>query len=319
MPATVGVVGFSLGGGLSLFGRRVGLACSAIRSVELVTPDGRIRRIDAGSDPDLFRAIRGGGGGFGVVTEAEIQLGQLPPISGGMLAWSIERAPEVLVAWVRWTRSLPDDVTSALRLVRLPDAPPLAMVNLVGVLPGDALRAGLRPLLDLDPTIDLVGETDPVRYLDQFGDPDLDGPPMAMEHVMVDRLPPDALDLVAEAADPIIGCGAAMIELRHLGGALARPDESCSLSHLDGEYSLTAMGPAPNRAQLAHVVDQLSDFGRGRTCFNFMSSPDGDRSHAYGPEALAGLEQIHEAVDPGRILMRPYPVRAGRGRPRIEA
>ena len=67
-----------MGGGIGFMSRHLGLGCDAIRAVELVTPEGHIRRIDAGSDPDLFWALRGGGGGFGVITSLEVALTPLP-------------------------------------------------------------------------------------------------------------------------------------------------------------------------------------------------------------------------------------------------
>lgn len=304
---SVGVVGYSMGGGLGPFGRHLGLASSAICSVELVTPDGYIRQIDASSDPDLFWAIRGGGGGFGVVTEIEIELAPMPKMAGGMLGWSIESAREVLGAWAGLTRTLPDDVTSGIRLVQPPEGSALVVINVVGVRSGDRLRDLLEPLFDLNPLVDMVGDTDPVRYIDECGDPDVDGPPMAIEHVMLDRLPAEALDLVADAAHPVTGCGAVMVELRHLGGALARPDTRSAMSHLDGNYSLMVMGVEPAQPAFAHVADLLSDFGRGRTYFNFMANV-GNRATAYDPDSLGRLAELHESVDPDCRLMQAHPI-----------
>ena len=112
-----------MGGGVGFMSRHLGLGSSAIRSAELVMPDGRIRRIDAGSDPDLFWALRGGGGGFGVITELEIEL----TLCRG---WPVEcsagasRTRAVLGAWSEWTRRIDDDVTSAVRFVHPPEGRP---------------------------------------------------------------------------------------------------------------------------------------------------------------------------------------------------
>lgn len=307
---SVGVVGYSLGGGLGPFGRHLGLACSAIRAAELVTPDGRVRRIDPGSDPDLCWALKGGGGGFGVVTELEIQLSPMPQMAGGMLGWSIESAREVLGVWAEWTRTAPADVTSGVRLVQPPEGPALVVLNVVGVRSGESLREELKPLLDLNPLVDMVGDTDPVRYIDECGDPDIEGPPIAIEHVMLDRLPVEALDHVADFGHPVTGCGAMMVELRHLGGALARRDESCALAHLDGNFSLMVMGVEQGAEGFAHVVDVLSDYGRGRTYFNFMTGK-GSRETAYESDALRRLAELHEAVDPSRRLKQAHPISRG--------
>ena len=88
----VGVVGYTLGGGLSWLGRRYGLAASNVVSVEIVTADGAIRRIDAETDPDLFWAVRGGGGSFGAVTAIEFALFPVAEVYAGVMLWPIERA-----------------------------------------------------------------------------------------------------------------------------------------------------------------------------------------------------------------------------------
>jgi FAD binding domain len=119
----VGVVGYTLGGGLSWLGRRHGLAASNVVSVEIVTADGAIRRIDAETDPDLFWAVRGGGGSFGAVTAIEFALFPLAEVYAGVMLWPIERASEILHAWREWTAEMPEDMTTVGRLLQLPPIP----------------------------------------------------------------------------------------------------------------------------------------------------------------------------------------------------
>src|SRR6476661_717268 len=116
----VGVVGYTLGGGLSWLGRRYGLASSNVLAVEIVTADGSIRRIDAESDPDLFWAVRGGGGSFGAVTAIEFALFPVAEVYAGVMLWPIERASEILHAWREWTAEMPDEMTTVGRLLQLP-------------------------------------------------------------------------------------------------------------------------------------------------------------------------------------------------------
>ena len=161
----VGVVGYTLGGGLSWLGRRYGLAASNVVSVEIVTADGAIRRIDAETDPDLFWAIRGGGGSFGAVTAIEFVLFHVAEVYAGVMLFPIERASEILHAWREWTADMPDDMTTVGRLLQLPPIPdipePLRGRSFVGVeafyLGTEAEGAALvAPIRALGPEIDTV-------------------------------------------------------------------------------------------------------------------------------------------------------------------
>jgi FAD/FMN-containing dehydrogenase len=122
----VGVTGYTLGGGMGWLARRYGLAANSVTAVEIVTPDGRLVRADTDHEPDLFWAVRGGGGSLGVVTALEMALYPVGELYAGALFFPIERACEVLYAWREWTDIVPDEVTSIARLLRLPPAPELA-------------------------------------------------------------------------------------------------------------------------------------------------------------------------------------------------
>ena len=121
----VGVVGYTLGGGISWLGRSHGLAANSVLAVELVTADGVRRRVDADHDPELFWAVRGGGGDFGVVTALEFRLHPVAEIVAGTLFFPLERAEEVLQAWAAWTADVPDTVMSVGRVLRFPPMPEL--------------------------------------------------------------------------------------------------------------------------------------------------------------------------------------------------
>ncbi|MFC7613511.1 FAD-binding protein [Actinokineospora soli] len=104
---TVGVVGYLLRGGISFYGRKVGLAANSLRAVELVTADGELRRVDADNDPELFWAVRGGGGGFGVVTAVEVALFPAATVHTGAAFWPAEHGPALVAAWQDWCRQAP--------------------------------------------------------------------------------------------------------------------------------------------------------------------------------------------------------------------
>ncbi|MDQ5894396.1 MAG: FAD-dependent oxidoreductase [Actinomycetota bacterium] len=308
--SSVGVTGYMMGGGIGFMSRHLGLGCSAIRAATLVTPEGHIRRIDAGSDPDLFWALRGGGGGFGVITELEIDLTPVPQMAGGVLGWGIEEAGQVLERWSEWTADAPDDVTTAVRLVHPPEGPALTVVVVTAPREAEDLAGLIAPLTDLKPVLNTVRNTSPESFMAEYTDPEIDPdtPPDAYEHVMLDRLPAEACQAAAEFAQPLTGCGAMMIELRHLGGALGRPSSrGGALDRIDGEFSLFMIGPQDGAVAMAHAGDVLSDFGRGRTYFNFMTERTG-RQTAYPPETIERLADLYEAVDPEGLLDHPHPI-----------
>ncbi len=122
----VGVVGFTLGGGLGWLGRRYGFACNRVIAIELVTVDGEIRRVDAHSDSDLFWALRGGGGGYAIVTALHVKLLPIAELYAGMLILPAELGGEAIRAYREWAAGVSEEVTSIVRFLRpppLPDVP----------------------------------------------------------------------------------------------------------------------------------------------------------------------------------------------------
>src|SRR3954469_10023079 len=117
----VGIAGYSLGGGIGYMARKYGLQANSVTAIELVTADGELLRADATTEPDLFWALRGGGGNFGVVTALEFDLLPIDSVYGGMLLWPADDAERVIGRWAEWTRELPDEITSMARILRVPD------------------------------------------------------------------------------------------------------------------------------------------------------------------------------------------------------
>lgn len=303
--ATVGVAGYVSGGGIGPMSRYFGLAANSVVAAEMVMPDGTIRRIDSDSDPDLFWAIRGGGGGFGVITELELRLDRIRAMSGGLMIWPQERAVEVVPAWAEWTATAPNDLTSSVRMVNLPDAGSLLMICVAAPRQATSVRSDLKPLTELGPVTDTVADTDPVSFMDAYSDPDPDGAPLVTEHVLLDRFPAEAADEAVWFARP--EGGATMVEIRHLGGALTRaPHGSGAQGSIDGEYSLFAIGLPETAGNLAHAVDVLSVYGRGRTYFNFLTRR-GNRTATFPAAVDQRLGQLQLATDPDRLMNHPQP------------
>ncbi|MWC00399.1 FAD-binding protein [Agromyces sp. MMS17-SY077] len=151
----VGAIGYLSRGGLSAYARTVGVAANSVESVELVTADGRLVVASRDCEPDLFWAVRGGGGGFGVITAMTVRAFGPGTVVTGTALWEIEDARGVADAWAAWTASAPNAITTALRVMGLPP------------LPGMPLRLGRRPLLVIDGTaVDHGG----IRAEDAAGD-----------------------------------------------------------------------------------------------------------------------------------------------------
>jgi len=161
----VSVTGYSLGGGVGWYARKHGLSTNSVLAIELVTADGTLRRVDHENEPELFWALRGGGGNFGVVTALEVQLYAIPDVYAGVLFFPWERSSEVLHAWLDWTRTVPEEITSVGRILQFPPIPeipePIRGQSFVVVQtiwsgePGEG-APWLEPLRALGPVMDTV-------------------------------------------------------------------------------------------------------------------------------------------------------------------
>lgn len=167
---TVGIAGLTLGGGVSVFGRRFGLTCDQLRSVDLVTADGALRSCSGSRHPDLLWASQGGGGGnFGVVTSFTFDVHPIPAVALFTLSWPWTAAPAVLGAWLEWLPGTPDELWANCQLLSAGAAggsTPFTL-KVTGVFCGSppALAAALQPLrsaVGTAPTYDFVG---PESYL----------------------------------------------------------------------------------------------------------------------------------------------------------
>ena len=153
----VGIAGYSLGGGMGWLARKYGLQTNSVTAVELVTADGRAARVDAENEPDLFWALRGGNGNFGLVTAIEFAVYPVENLYAGAMFFPFERAGEVLHAWTELLPTLPDELMTWAKLLQFPDAPDVpepvrggAFTVIFGAFLGSESegRALLRPVRD---------------------------------------------------------------------------------------------------------------------------------------------------------------------------
>jgi len=303
----VGIVGYTLGGGLSWLGRRYGFACDSVIAIELVTADGRHVRTDAHNDPELFAALKGGGGNFGVVTALEFQLFPVAELTGGALLWPWERSEEILTAWAEWTRTLPDTVTSLCRILQIPPLPdvpePLRGRSFVvveaAVLGDDAILA---PLRALEPELDMMGPIAPVALGKIHNDPEQPMPGLS-DHRVLANICPTTVRALVEAAGPDSGSPLVAVELRHLGGRLP----------IDG-YSLFAIGMPQGAASaiaidahLAKVMAATAPFDAGRSLPNFTERPE-LAGRFYDGERLRRMRAVKARVDGGDLIAANHPI-----------
>ncbi|WP_327090857.1 FAD-binding oxidoreductase [Nonomuraea sp. NBC_01738] len=142
---SVGVTGYTLGGGAGWLTRLYGYAADSLLAAELVTADGELLTADADSHPDLFWALRGGSGNFGVATRLDFRLYPVERVAAGMTMHAFDRAGDTLAVYREWAMKQPDTLNTAVILIRMPGGPPMLALRVVSV--EDAGRT-LAPLLE---------------------------------------------------------------------------------------------------------------------------------------------------------------------------
>ena len=313
----VGVVGYSVGGGVGWMVRKHGLSANTIRSAQVVTADGRLVTASPDSEPDLFWAIRGGGGSFGAVASLELGLLPVRSLYAGVLFWPQERAGDILPAWRDWTGDLPEEMTSLGRLLNVPPFPEVPepirgrqFVVVEAAFLGDEAAGSelLAPLRELGPEIDMFTTMPPPQLVTLHNDPP-QPVPGAGDGVLLDSCPDSALKALVSCAGPDSGSGLLSVEIRHLGGAAGRPDpQGGALDHIAADYAVYAVGIAATpemRAGVDASLDQVrqafADCRAEVTYLNFADTPV-DPSTLFSPEAYARLGEVKRAYDPDDLF-----------------
>ena len=321
--STVGVAGLTLGGGLGWLSRMHGMSSDNLVGAEVVTADGERLLADDSSHPDLFWAIRGGGGNFGVVTELRFRLHPVPPtLLAGVLHHPVEAGAEVLGRIEELTSELPDEVSWAAAFLTGPAA--------------DALPAPLRGRPMLAVRLCYVGEPDqravaalaPLRAL---GPPLLDGVcPMSYATLqrLTDANAPFGL-LYASASEWLCRLGARSIDafvdaattatsplslslLNPMGGAIARrASDATAFGYRHARFAATivagwaspAEDPAPHRAWARRLWEALLPASAGGGYVNILGDEGPDRVRgAYGERTYARLVEVKDRYDPTNVF-----------------
>ncbi len=288
--ASVGVVGYMLGGGIGWLARQHGPAAASIRSVELVTADGNLLQVDESNHPDLLWGLRGGGGNFGIVTSLECALYPVKDIFAGQVVYPIEQGKAVLNAYLKWTEAVPDNLTSALRITHFPDSPDLppplrgtSVMTIMACYNGEATQgqALLSPMRSLGTALlDTFALIPYSKVATISNDPD-DAPPLFLysESGAFQAFAPEGINAIVD----ITGnreSGIFQAEIRHLGGALARqPEDAMAFNCRDANFYLNVQVTAPSPDQLkggkqalASLRQGLSSEMLGETLVNFIEA-----------------------------------------------
>lgn len=326
----VSIAGYAGGGGVGWYGRKHGLAANSVTAIELVTADGRLRRVDHDHEPELFWALRGGGGGnFGVITALEFRLHPVDQLYAGVLFFPWERSAEVLHAWHEWTTTLGEETTSVGRILRLPDTPdvpeplrgrPFVIVEAFHL--GDEAE-GVRivePLRRLGPEIDDFAMMPPAGLSEIHMDP-TEPLPYRTDHLVLADLTPAAIDDLVTAVGPGSGSELISVEIRHLGGAMGRAEPgSGALARMPGEYLIFGVGATPDepaeravRSQLDAMVTAMRPLASGAylNLTEHAVAPD----HIFDHQTLRDLQLVRAAYDPHGLFQANHPIPTA-GRPR---
>jgi len=320
----VGVVGYSLGGGLSWLGRRYGFACNRIRAVELVTADGERRTVDADNEPDLFWAMRGGGGDYAVATALHLELVPVADVYGGALLFPAEVGAEGIRAYREWAAGVSEDITSVVRFLRPPDVPDVpeflrgkALLTVGAACIGDqqAGEAAIAPLREIgEPILDTFGQIPAAGLSKIHMDPEHPVPGRG-HHRLLRELSDEAIDALVAAAGPESGTPLLQTEVRQLGGALGKPDpDGGALSHLDADWVMYGVGMVMNaemgeavESGLDRIHEAMEPWAADGGYFNFAERPC-DADAILPPEVCARLGEVKRAWDPERRFVGNHAV-----------
>jgi hypothetical protein len=314
----VGIVGYTLGGGLSWLGRRYGFACNRVNAIDVVTADGEQRRVDSENEPDLFWALRGGGGGYAIVTALHVNLLPIAEAYAGALILPAELGADALRAYREWAVSVPDEVTSIARFLRpppIPDVPeplrdrPLLTFDATCIGSQEEGEATIAPLREMgEPIMDTFGQIPAAGLSRIHMDPEPPVPGLG-HHALLAELPDEAIDAFVGAAGPEAGSPLLLAEIRQLGGALGRPAESGgALSALDAEWAMFGVG-MPMTPELGQAIegslDQLADTMKPWAApggyFNFAERPC-DVDAILPPEVCSRLGEVKGRWDPDGMI-----------------
>ena len=319
----VGCIGYTLGGGLGPLARTYGFSSDWARGFRLVTASGEVVTANATENPDLFWALRGGKGGFGIVTSMNFALVDLTTLYGGSVFFDAEYVAPVLAAWNDWTKTLPETANSSVVILRLPPLEfipePLRGKTVLSVrfaYVGDAAEGKrlFQPIRDAGTTlIDAVGEMPATDIALIHNDPK-DPTPSWDRGMMLTGFDSDFVQAFLDVAGPDRQLPLIAVEIRHLGGATQRDvPEGSAVGGRGGAGTLTMIGvPDPSLfehvlpAAVDGVLDRLRPWIAAETTVNFAGSfaLPGSYEASWPPDTFARLAELRTTYNPDNLF--PY-------------
>jgi FAD/FMN-containing dehydrogenase len=299
---------------------------NSLTAVDLVTPAGEIVRADKDTNPDLFWALRGGGGSYGVVTALEFRVYTIPTAYAGWLVFDGTRAGEVLRAWRDWTEGAPDEVTTSFRILNIPPIPEMpepfrgrTIVVVNGAVLSDddeAAAAVIAPLRALGPEMDTWVRQPAAELARLHMDPE--GPtPGVSSSLVLESLPDAAVDAFVAVTGPGSGSSLIAAELRQLGGALGRPaPEAGALPRLEGAFAYFGVAiaatpemAAKGEADAKRAAEAVAPWQTGTYYLN-LAEESVDVSKGYDRESYARLQALRAETDPTGLMVSNHPIPA---------
>ena len=321
---TAGVVGYTMFGGVGVLGRAVGFMAAKVVAADVVTADGTRLRCDTDAHADLLWALRGGGGGYALVTHLELALERMPELFGGQLVWPAVAAAEVFEAWRDWTSALPPEMTSSAGVITLPPLPevpePLRGTRLATVTacyagPAGRGRAVLGELLARAPA-PMLDACRPLAAADLANLWNVPGTPMParIRGELLSSLPDAAIGELLRLAGSGPESPIMMAEVRHLGGMLAQdPPRPGAVGRREAPFLLELLGlavtgeadEAVRRAQNA-VSDALAAWSTGTTLPGFAQPPEDTAERVYPPATREILRRVKDRYDPDGVIVPSF-------------
>jgi hypothetical protein len=301
--------------------RTHGLTIDNLLAADIVTAGGELVRADAEHHPDLFWAIRGGGGNFGVVTRFQYRLHDLPSVVGGMLI--LPATPETVAGFIAASEAAPEELSTIANVMPCPPMPfvpedqhgKLVVMALMTYAGDDAAgERALEPFRSLaTPIVDMLRS---MPYPDMYPPDDPDYHPIAANRTMfIDRVDRDVAQLIVERIDEHMrtsNAQMAVAQLRVLGGAMARvPVDATAFAHRSSRIMVNVAALVGERAQLAEHEPWLETFvdllrqGDAGAYVNFVGDEGEARIHdAYPGRTWDRLAEIKRRYDPTNLFRR---------------
>jgi hypothetical protein len=313
---SVGVGGLTLGGGIGWLVRKYGLTIDHLEAAEIVTADGRTLRVSESEHPDLFWALRGGGGNFGVVTSFEFRAQPLKTVTGGMIIYELAEAETILAKWVEYMRGAPEELNStAVLFPGFGDVMPagLMMFLCYGGEDEAAANEAIKPFFEFGTIHQQNIKHEPYyKMLEDAMAPQ--GLKSVSDNGFVKTLNKEVLDtLTANYGKP----GTPITQIRFLGGKMARIDPaSTAFAHRDYEAFVLAAALVPidiapeegNRVR-ENAWRPLKPFATG-AYVNFLSDvSESSIATAYPPATYARLAKVKAAYDPDNVFNQNHNIK----------